>query len=248
MGRLLRRVRGRSTEEQMLVTMLVAGVVFAIVALVAFLRPGSGSTSSARGPQVRTAHTDASAPQGSSTHIAIDQGITPDQPAPADAQSITDKLQRLFGAVVTPFGFTTDLPPLIRTSTTPVTVRTSNPNTFPSTFPSLPGTLPPPPPTLPPPPPTLPPTTDTLPPPTTQPPTTLPPTTQPPTTLPPTTQPPTTQPPTTQPPTTQPPTTQPPTTQPPSTDTTTTPPPSTDTTTAPPSTDTTTTLLPPIIP
>ncbi len=226
----LRRVRSRSTEEQMLATMLVAGVVFAIVALVAFLRPGGQSAASVHGPQVRTAQTngDANAPQGSSTHVAIDQGITPDAPAPAsDAQTITEKLQRLFGAVVTPLGFTTDLPPLIKTAT-PVSVSTSNPNTFPTTFPSLPGKLPPPPPTLPPPPPTLPPTTDTLPPPTTA--TTVPPTTV--TTLPPTTVP--TLPPTTPPPTTQPPTTD--TTLPPSTDTTL--PPTTDTT-QPPTTDTT---------
>jgi hypothetical protein len=217
MGRIpnLKRLRARTTEEQMLATMLVAGLVFAVVSLVAFIRPGSsGSTANAKGPEIRaSAHsrppTTPSNDSSSSADTAAAQAG-----ASAPAATVTQQLQGLFASVLTPLGFNTSLPtnlvpnapntvPFVNVSAGPTTT------TFPTTFQPLPGTLPPPPPVLPP-------VTQTLPP-TTLPPTTLPPTTAPPTTAPPTTHPPTTAPPTTAPPTTAPPTTAPPTTAPPTT-------------------------------
>jgi hypothetical protein len=257
MGRIpnFRRLRARSTEEQMLATMLVAGLVFAVVSLVAFLRPGGSSSAAARGPE-QNAVANTKALDGSSgrrtrtSHTSTSSGTV--APEPTD---LTQKLQGLFASVLSPLGFTTSLPHLDPAPAGSVAIQPvaspGAPTGFPTSFPALPGKLPPPV-SLPPVTDTLPPTTDTLPPPTTVPPTTLPPTTLPPTTdtLPPTTDtlPPTTDtlPPTTDtlPPTTDtlPPTTDtlPPTTDtlPPTTDTL---PPTTDTlpaTTLPPTTDT----------
>src|SRR6202022_310999 len=107
-------LRARSSEEQMLATMLVAGLVFAVVSLVAFLRPGSsGSTASARGPEVKAAMV--TRPRSTTAGNQSSSSSTDTAPAgagapPAPAGTVTQQLQGLFASVLSPLGFNTSLP------------------------------------------------------------------------------------------------------------------------------------------
>src|ERR1700736_5168299 len=105
----LKRLRGRTPEEQMLGVLAVAGVAFAVVSLVAFFRPGgSGPTASARPPESR-APVHSQPPSSTSTSesgaSSVDNAGAPAPAAvqaPAPVGTVAQQLQSLFASVLTP--------------------------------------------------------------------------------------------------------------------------------------------------